>query len=78
METKEINERIKAAQMNNALGFFILTFGLIILFAMIYAETFIEHMTNMIAGLLLTSIGGGMIWKSRFTLKKLKKTNDNK
>ncbi len=76
METKKINERIKAAQMNKALGIFILTFGFIILFAMIYTETIIEQMTDMIAGLLLLSIGGGMIWKSRFTLKKLKKKND--
>ncbi len=72
METNEINAGIKAAQINNALGFFIMVFGFIVLFAMIYTETFIEHMTDMIAGLLLISIGGGMIWKARNTLKKLK------
>ncbi|HDZ06701.1 hypothetical protein LCGC14_0189890 [marine sediment metagenome] len=72
METNEINAGIKAAQINNALGFFILVFGCIVLFAMIYTETFIEHMTDMIAGLLLISIGGGMIWKARNTIKKLK------
>ena len=70
METNEINAGIKAAQINNALGFFILVFGCIVLFAMIYTETFIEHMTDMIAGLLLISIGGGMIWKARNTIKK--------
>ena len=72
METNEINAGIKAAQINNALGFFILVFGCIVLFAMIYTETFIEQMTDMIAGLLLISIGGGMIWKARNTIKKLK------
>ncbi|WP_339840016.1 hypothetical protein [uncultured Maribacter sp.] len=72
METNEINAGIKAAQINNALGFFILVFGFIVLFAMIYTETFVEHMTDMIAGLLLISIGGGMIWKARKTIKKLK------
>ena len=72
METNEINAGIKSAQINNALGVFILTFGVIVLFAMIFTETFIEHMTDMVAGLLLMSIGGGMIWKAKRTLKKLK------
>ncbi|MCM4167432.1 manganese efflux pump MntP [Arenibacter antarcticus] len=72
METNEINAGIKAAQINNALGVFILAFGVIVLFAMIYTETFVEHMTDMVAGLLLISIGGGMIWKAKSTLKKLR------
>jgi len=72
METNEINAGIKSAQINYALGVFILTFGVIVLFAMIFTETFIEHMTDMVAGLLLMSIGGGMIWKAKRTLKKLK------
>ncbi|MEZ4968494.1 MAG: hypothetical protein R2814_02295 [Flavobacteriaceae bacterium] len=72
METNEINARLKSAQINNALGFFIMAFGVIVLFAMIYTETFVEHMTDMVAGLILISIGGGMMWKSRRTIKKLK------
>ena len=72
METNEINARLKAAQINNALGVFIMVFGCIVLFAMIYTETFVEHMTDMVAGLILISIGGGMIWKAKSTIKKLK------
>ncbi|MBD0776806.1 hypothetical protein HPE56_03280 [Maribacter sp. ANRC-HE7] len=72
MKTNEINAGLKAAQINNALGFFILAFGVIILFAMFYTDTFIEHMTDMVAGLLLISIGGGMMWKAKRTIKKLK------
>jgi putative Mn2+ efflux pump MntP len=72
METNEINARLKTAQINNALGFFIMAFGVIVLFAMIYTETFVEHMTDMVAGLILISIGGGMIWKAKSTIKKLK------
>jgi len=72
METNEINATIKAAQINNALGFFITVFGVIVLFAMIYTETFIEHMTDMTAGLLLITIGGGMMWKAKRTIKNLK------
>ena len=72
METNEINAALKAAQINNALGFFIMAFGVIVLFAMIYTETFVEHMTDMVAGLILISIGGGMMWKAKSTIKKLK------
>lgn len=76
METNEINAGIKAAQINNALGVFITTFGVIVLFAMIYTETFVEHMTDMVAGLILISIGGGMIWKAKSNIKKLKAKKD--
>lgn len=72
METNEINAALKAAQINNALGFFIMAFGVIVLFAMIFTETFVEHMTDMVAGLILISIGGGMMWKAKSTIKKLK------
>jgi len=72
METDEINAGLKAAQINNALGFFIMAFGVIILFAMIFTETFVEHMTDMVAGIILISIGGGMMWKAKNTIKKLK------
>ncbi|MCK0189607.1 hypothetical protein [Arenibacter sp. F20364] len=72
METNEINARLKAAQINNALGFFIMAFGVIVLFAMIYTETFIEHMTDMVAGIILISIGGGMMWRAKSNIKKLK------
>lgn len=77
METNEINARIKSAQINNALGFFIMTFGVIVLFAMIFTETFVEHMTDMVAGLLLISIGGGMIWKAQTNLRKYKKSKES-
>ncbi|GGW28463.1 hypothetical protein [Arenibacter certesii] len=77
MDETEFNGRLKEAQINNALGVFILVFGIIILFAMIYTETFVEHMTDMTAGLLLISIGGGMVWKARKTMKKLREKKKN-
>ena len=72
MDNIEIKGRIKAAQINNALGVFLFVFGIIVLFAMLYTETFVQHITDLAAGLLLMSIGGGMIWKARRTIKKLK------
>ncbi|WP_026809596.1 hypothetical protein [Arenibacter latericius] len=72
MKPNEIDAGIKSAQINNALGVFIFIFGVIVLFAMIFTDTFIQHMTDMVAGLLLIAIGGGMIWRSRNIIKKLK------
>ena len=76
MDSIEIKERIKMAQINNALGVFMIAFGSIVLFAMLFTETFVQHMTDLIAGLLLMSIGGGMMWKSKRTIKKLKTKSD--
>lgn len=72
MDSIEIKGRIKAAQINNALGVFLFAFGVIVLFAMFYTETLVQHITDLVAGLLLMSIGGGMIWKAKRTIRKLK------
>ena len=66
------NAKIKTAQINQALGFFILVFGIIITIAMFFTETFIQQMTDLVAGLVLLAIGGGMMWKAKSTLKKYK------
>lgn len=67
---------IKSAQINQALGVFIFIFGIIITFAMVFTETFVQQMTDLVAGLVLISIGGGMVWKAKRTIRKFKKTND--
>jgi len=72
MSDIEANARIKSAQINQALGFFIFVFGIIITIAMVYTETFIQQMTDLAAGLVLLAIGGGMMWKAKRTLKKYK------
>ena len=72
MNTAENREKLKTAQINNALGLFILVFGIIVIFAMIFANTFIQKMTDLAAGLSLVIIGGGMMLKSRKTIKRLK------
>lgn len=76
MDSIEIKEKIKIAQINNALGVFMVAFGIIVLFAMLFTETFIQHVTDMVAGLLLIGIGGGMMWRSKKSLKKLKNKSD--
>ncbi len=72
MDTIENREKLKTAQINNALGVFIFFFGLVVVFAMLFTETFIQQMTDLAAGLVLCLIGGGMIFKSRRTIKSLK------
>ena len=70
--TKEKHDKYKTAQINNALGVFILFFGIIVIVAMLFTDTFIQKMTDLIAGLVLCGIGGGMVLKSRKTIKALK------
>ncbi|MEA1876078.1 MAG: hypothetical protein U9N86_04380 [Bacteroidota bacterium] len=77
MDEREKAGKIKNAKINSALGVFILFFGFVVVFAMIYADTFVQQMTNLVAGLVLCLIGGGMMLKSRFTIKKLNKDNPN-
>lgn len=77
MNDVDSTAKIKTAQINQALGVFIFVFGVIITFAMIFTETFVQQMTDLVAGLLLLCIGGGMIWKAKRTLKKLKAVGEN-
>jgi len=69
MDTKEKSEKLKNAQINRALGIFILFFGLVVIVAMAFTDTRIQMITDLIAGLVLSAIGGGMILKSRRTIK---------
>ncbi|MCD6598476.1 MAG: hypothetical protein J7L04_12350 [Bacteroidales bacterium] len=72
MDTIENREKLKTAQINNALGVFIFFFGLVVVFAMLFTEAFVQQMTDLAAGLVLCLIGGGMMLKSRKTIKSLK------
>lgn len=71
MDTIEDREKFKTSQINNALGFFILIFGLIVVFAMFFTETFVQKMTDLAAGVTLALIGAGMMWRAKKVIKKL-------
>lgn len=75
MENVDVNAKIKMAQINNALGVFTLVFGLIVISAMFFAETFVQQMTDLVAGIILVAIGGGMVWKAKSTLRKYRLKN---
>jgi len=74
MDQLEIEKKnnIKSAKINNALGVFILSFGVVVLVAINHTENTVDAMTNLISGLILVGIGGGMMLKSRLTIKKNK------
>lgn len=67
---EEHAENIKNAKMNNVLGYFVLFFGLVVLFAVIFTDTAIGKQTNLVAGLILSAIGGGMILSARKVLRR--------
>jgi len=73
MNEIEIKGKLKTYQINQALGFFILFFGVIVSIALIFPESHIQKMTNLAAGLTLIVIGGGMMLVSRKNIKKLNK-----
>ncbi|MCB9206329.1 MAG: hypothetical protein H6610_02810 [Ignavibacteriales bacterium] len=77
MNEKKIEEEkiIRDANINNALGIFILVFGIIIIISSIFTETSIGQMTNLIAGILLGLIGFGMIVKSKKNINKINRVN---
>lgn len=73
MDQIEIKGKLKTFQINQALGFFILFFGIVVSIALIFPESDIQRMTNLVAGLTLVIIGGGMMLFARKNIKKLQK-----
>ena len=71
MESIENKGKRKSAQINNALGIFILYFGIVVIIAMFFTGTFVEKMTDLAAGSLLSAIGIGMMITSRIAIKRL-------
>jgi uncharacterized membrane protein YqjE len=69
MDTKEKSAKLKNAQINRALGVFILFFGVVVIVAMVFTDTRVQMITDLVAGLVLSVIGGGMILKSSRTIK---------
>ena len=69
-EQIELRMKLKNAQINRALGFFILFFGVIVSFSMIYSDTDIRRNTALVSGLTLLAIGGGMMLVAAKGIKK--------
>ena len=62
---KEDAHKIQMAQINRALGVFLLFFGAVILVAVLFTESFVGKMTNLAAGLILALIGALLILQTK-------------
>ena len=61
---------MQEAQINRALGVFMLCFAVIILVAICFTETTIGKLTNLGAGGIIGLIGGVMFWRAHASTKK--------
>ena len=69
--TDVIKGKIKSAQINRVLGLFVVYFGIVIIGATFFTDTFVGQMTNLVAGIVLLGIGLGMVLIAQKTLKNL-------
>lgn len=63
--------KIKSAEINKALGLFVVFFGVVIIGSTYFTTTFIGQMTNLVAGIVLSLIGAGMVIAAILTIKKV-------
>ena len=59
-------------QINNALGAFLVFFGLVVLVSIFFTDTQIGKLTNLGAGLIIGGIGAAMVYKA-YRLRKLQR-----
>lgn len=60
---KNTVQKLQQAQINKALGIFMLAFSLIVIISIFFTETFVGKMANLVAGLIMGSIGAAMMLK---------------
>ena len=68
-QTASDEERARMSQINQALGAFICFFGSVVLISIFFTETSIGKLTNLIAGVILTTIGAIMVVRARIQLR---------
>jgi hypothetical protein len=56
---------LQEAQINRALGAFLVVFGLVVLVSILFTDTGIGRLTNLGAGAIITGIGAAMLYKAR-------------
>jgi hypothetical protein len=61
---KNTAQKLQQAQINRALGIFMLAFSSIVIISIFFTETFVGKMTNLVAGLIMASIALAMLLKS--------------
>jgi len=76
MDIKE-RAKLKSMQINNALGLFILFFGVVVVIAIPFSDNTFDKMTNLVAGVILVIIGLGMIIYAKRAIKAIGKNTDS-
>lgn len=66
-------EGMQEAQINRALGVFMLFFAAIVLISIFFTSTTIGKLTNLGAGGIIGLIGGVMFWRAHISTKKREK-----
>ena len=70
-QTASDEERARMSQINLALGVFVSFFGSVVLISIFFTETSIGKMTNLIAGVILVTIGAIMVVRAKIQLRNL-------
>ena len=68
-QTARDSEQARMSQINMALGVFISFFASVVLVSILFTETPIGKLTNLIAGVILAAVGAIMIVRSRTKLR---------
>ncbi len=68
-QTARDEERTRMSQINLALGVFVSFFGSVVLISIYFTETSIGKLTNLIAGVILTTIGAIMVLRAKIQLR---------
>ena len=76
MDIKE-RAKLKSMQINNALGLFILFFGVVVVIAIPFSDNTFDKITNLVAGVILVVIGLGMIIYAKRAIKAIGKNTDS-
>ena len=62
---KEEAHKTQMAQINRALGIFLIFFSAVIIIAVFFTETFVGKMTNLTAGLILGLVGAALFLQTK-------------
>jgi len=65
----ERQNKLQEAQINRALGVFMLFFALIIFVSIFFTQTTVGKLTNLAAGGIIGLIGGIMVYRSRASVR---------
>ncbi len=64
-KTDKAHQELQAAQINRALGVFLLFFSAVIGLSILFTDTTIGKLTNLAAGTIMGVVGGVLVYRAR-------------